>query len=48
MLTGIPNTFLFLLAMGWTSVKPQAAVETVPDTRRGVAAVPAIATLHLR
>jgi hypothetical protein len=48
MLTAIPNTFLFLLAMGWTSVKPQAAVETVPDTRRGVAAVPAIATLHLR
>jgi hypothetical protein len=46
MLTGIPNTFLFLLAMGWTSVKPKAAVEATADTGRGVAAAPAIAALQ--
>ena len=35
MLSSIPNTFLFLLCIGWTSVRPERAMATAPGKVAG-------------
>jgi hypothetical protein len=48
LLTAIPTTFLLLLAMGWVSVRPVAALETHTAAPRRVSVIPAVATVQLR
>jgi len=47
LLTAIPSTFLFLLAIGWTSVKPWEAQTTQVAAPRRVSVMPAVAA-HMR
>ena len=47
LLTAIPSTFLFLLAIGWTSVKPWDAQKTQVAAPSRISVLPAVAA-HAR